>query len=159
MGLEIRTLSSTPEEHLADHNAIIRPAVASAEAGFMLYVVLDEPLFVVAGDVRIPFTQPTKLLGVSLMLTVVADNDIVVDVNKAVAGDAEGSSGAGTLFTSQGTRPRVPVGLTASVGESIPQVQDIAVAGAEYLTLDIDEAGSVTEPGEVLTVGLRLRLL
>jgi hypothetical protein len=66
--------------------------------------------------------------------------DIIVDINK------NGS----TIFTTQGNRPRV---LGGTNGGILTTPNDQSFLDGDYLTVDVDQIGSVT-PGADVTVGL-----
>src|SRR5262245_24405037 len=66
--------------------------------------------------------------------------DIIVDVNK----------NGTTIFITQGNRPRV---LGGTNGGTLSTPDDQSFADGDYLTIDVDQIGSVT-PGADVLVGL-----
>lgn len=92
------------------------------------------------------FPVAATLIGVSCTANgAPTGDDIIVDVNKNDV----------TIFTDQGNRPVIPDGLNLS-GETT-SIDDPAVDAGDYLSVDIDQIGSVI-PGANLTVTVRYRL-
>lgn len=103
-------------------------------------------LSVAAGALRLLFPAAATLLGVVLAVgTAPVGAAILVDVNK---------SGT-TVFTTQGNRPTILDGASATAAE-VTNMNVTAFASGTYLTVDVDQVGSGTA-GSNLTVGVRWR--
>ena len=100
-------------------------------------------LSVSEGKARFRFPFDATVLGVSAAIdTAPAGADIIIDVNK----------NGTTLFTTQGNRPRIVDGANACTEVTIMDVT--ACASGDYLTVDVDQIGSVA-PGSDITVFIR----
>ena len=101
-------------------------------------------LTVAAGTHRFRFPFAAVLLGVaSAVGTAPTGAAILVDVHK----------NGTTVFTTQGNRPSIAISGNLS-SETVPDV--IAIAAADYLTVDVDAVGSGVA-GQDLTVMVRYR--
>lgn len=94
-----------------------------------------------------PFRWPfaVTILGISAVVgTAPTGASLILDVNK----------NGTTIFTTQGNRPTIVAGATATASEAVPNVT--AVALGDVFKIDVDQIGS-TVAGSDLQVNIRYR--
>lgn len=135
----------TRQEHIDDHNELHRQHdLIDAGESLSLFSASGN-LTVRAGVGRLMWPFPIEVVGVSSALgTAPTGSAAVFDLNR---------NGI-TMFTTQANRPAVAAGLNASDGEALPDV--VAVDVSDYVTVDIDQIGSIA-PGAELTMVVRYR--
>lgn len=100
-------------------------------------------LTVGAGTIRFRFPFAVTLLGTTAAVnTAPTGASVILDVNK----------NGTTIYTTVGNRPTIVAGAFATASEPTPNVT--AMAAGDYLTVDIDQIGSVIA-GADLTVFVR----
>jgi hypothetical protein len=97
-------------------------------------------LAVAPGTIRMPIDGTYTIINARAMVgTAPTGTDIILDINK------NGS----TIFTTQANRLHITAGTNSSGASASPDI--ISLVANDYLTVDIDQIGSVT-PGSDLSV-------
>jgi hypothetical protein len=102
-------------------------------------------LTVATGSAPFRWPFPGVIIGISVAVgTAPTGASLVIDVNK----------NGTTVFTTQGNRPTIVAGATATASEAIPDVTTIAMG--DVYKIDVDQIGS-TVAGSDLQVNIRYR--
>lgn len=92
-----------------------------------------------AGRVRLPIDGNYSIVGVRLMVdTAPTGASIIVDINK----------NGTTIYTTQGNRPSISAGSNSGGPGVAPDISSIAAG--DYLTVDVDQVGSIVAGSDLV---------